>query len=81
TAQVTHGNPNAWFIAYAPADHPKIAVAVMAENAGWGAETAAPIASKLIQYYLTGSRPDAPAAPADSLKAPAEQPLHAEAIH
>jgi penicillin-binding protein 2 len=81
TAQVSKGNPNAWFIAYAPADHPRIAIAVMAENAGWGAETAAPIASKLIEYYLMGRRPDAPAAPADSLKTSAQPPLHAEAIH
>jgi len=82
TAQNSHGNPHAWFIAYAPADHPKIAVAVLAENGGWGAEAAAPIASKMIEYYLTGRRHDAPAAPADSAKAAAPQSqLHADVVH
>ncbi|WP_126453059.1 penicillin-binding protein 2 [Sulfuriflexus mobilis] len=40
------------FIAFAPAEDPQIAIAVIAENAGSGSATAAPIARKLIDYYL-----------------------------
>jgi penicillin-binding protein 2 len=57
---------NALFIAFAPADHPRIALALVAENAGWGAGVAAPIAKKVLDYYLTGKRPgekDKPAPP------------------
>lgn len=43
---------NAWFIGYAPADHPKIAVCVFVETGGHGGDTAAPIASKMIGTYL-----------------------------
>lgn len=42
------------FIAFAPADDPQIAIAVIAENAGGGSTTAAPIARKLLDYYLLG---------------------------
>ncbi|MGH8205348.1 MAG: penicillin-binding protein 2, partial [Steroidobacteraceae bacterium] len=43
---------HAWFIAFAPFDHPRIAVAVLVEHAGFGAEAAAPIARKVIDAYL-----------------------------
>lgn len=43
---------HAWFVAYAPADHPKIAVAVIVEHAGHGGTVAAPIAKALIEEYL-----------------------------
>jgi penicillin-binding protein 2 len=43
---------HAWFIAYAPAEAPKIAVAVLVENAGFGASNAAPIARKVMDTYL-----------------------------
>ncbi len=43
---------HAWFIAFAPVDNPKIAVAVIVENGGWGASAAGPIARKLFDYYL-----------------------------
>ncbi len=46
---------HAWFMAYAPADHPKIALAVLVENGGFGAQAAAPIARKVIDRYLLGS--------------------------
>ncbi len=69
TAQNPHGNDHSWFIAYAPADHPKIAICVLGENAGWGASVAAPIASKLVEYYLTGRRHDVPPAAKDSTAA------------
>ena len=48
---------HALFIAYAPADNPKIAVAVVVENAGFGARHAAPIARKVLDYYLLGKLP------------------------
>ena len=43
---------HAWFIAFAPAEAPRIAVAVLVENAGFGAGNAAPIARKVIDTYL-----------------------------
>ncbi len=52
------------YIAFAPADKPKIALAVIVENAGFGAAAAAPIARMAIDYYLLGKRPDEPAKPA-----------------
>jgi penicillin-binding protein 2 len=49
---------HALFIAFAPADDPKIAVAVLVENGGHGSSTAAPIARKVIDYYLLGIEPE-----------------------
>jgi len=51
---------HALFIAYAPADDPKIALAVVVENAGFGARAAAPIARQVLDYYLLGKQPPAP---------------------
>ena len=48
---------HALFIAYAPADNPKIAVAVLVENGGHGGSTAAPIARAVFDYYLLGKLP------------------------
>ena len=48
---------HAWFIAFAPADKPRIALAVLAENAGHGGTISAPIARKVIDYYLLGKVP------------------------
>ena len=48
----------AWFIAYAPADDPKIAVAVMVEHGGFGASTAGPIARKIMDAWLLGKMPE-----------------------
>ncbi|HSC95949.1 MAG TPA: penicillin-binding protein 2 [Burkholderiales bacterium] len=45
------------FIAYAPAESPRIALAVIVENAGFGARAAAPLARKVIDYYLLGKLP------------------------
>lgn len=50
------------YIAFAPADKPKIALAVIVENAGFGAAAAAPIARLAIDYYLLGKRPEDPVA-------------------
>lgn len=55
TAQNPHGQDHSWFIAYAPADDPKIAICVLVENAGFGATVAAPIAQRIILKYLFGS--------------------------
>jgi penicillin-binding protein 2 len=43
---------HAWFIAYAPADDPKIAISVLVENGGFGAAAAAPVARKVLDAYL-----------------------------
>ncbi|MCA1925247.1 MAG: penicillin-binding protein 2 [Thiobacillus sp.] len=48
---------HALFIAYAPAEKPAIALAVMVENGGSGSGTAAPIARAVFDFYLTGKRP------------------------
>lgn len=50
---------HALFIAYAPADDPKIVIAVMVENGGHGGSTAAPIARKVADYWLLGKLPEA----------------------
>jgi penicillin-binding protein 2 len=51
---------HAWFIAYAPAENPRIALAVLVENGGFGAAAAAPIARRVLDYYLLGSAPPGP---------------------
>ena len=54
TAQNPRGRNHGWFIAYAPAENPQIAIAVLTENSGYGSISAAPVASLLIEKYLTG---------------------------
>lgn len=46
---------HAWFIAFAPVDDPKIALAVLVENGGGGSEFASPVARKILDYYLLGA--------------------------
>jgi penicillin-binding protein 2 len=53
---------HALFIAFAPLESPTIALAVVVENAGFGARAAAPIARQVLDYYLLGKRVDKPAA-------------------
>ena len=48
---------HALFIAYAPAEKPTIALAVLVENGGFGAQSAAPIARMVLDYYLLGKLP------------------------
>ncbi len=55
TAQNPHGKDHSLFVAFAPRDNPKIAIAVMVENAGFGATWAAPIASLMMEKYLKDS--------------------------
>jgi penicillin-binding protein 2 len=82
---------NALYVAFAPADNPKIALALIVENVGFGASFAAPIARKALDYYLLGKRPKpkdpvpgtpgaapkpgAPAAPPAAAPAPARVDL------
>jgi penicillin-binding protein 2 len=54
TSQNPHGDDHSVFIAFAPRENPKIAVAVYVENSGYGGRFAAPIASLIIEKYLTG---------------------------
>ncbi|MDD5990918.1 MAG: penicillin-binding protein 2 [Paludibacteraceae bacterium] len=54
TAQNPHGKDHAIFIGFAPVEDPQIAVAVVVENAGYGATWACPVASMMMEQYLTG---------------------------
>lgn len=62
---------HAWFISFAPADKPRIAVVVLAENGGHGGGTAAPIARKVMDYYLLGKVPQVPAGKPSAVTIPA----------
>ena len=53
---------HSWFIAYAPAENPQIALAVLVENGGFGAKSAAPIARQVLDYYLVDRHAAAPEA-------------------
>ena len=53
-----HQRDHALYVALAPADDPKVALAVIVENAGWGAGSAAPIARRVFDYMLTGQYPN-----------------------
>jgi penicillin-binding protein 2 len=64
---------HAWYLAYAPADHPKIAIAVLVENGGFGAQAAAPIVRAVFDYYLLGQKPTAPAAAGPALREPEDE--------
>ncbi len=54
TVQNPHGENHSVFVAFAPVDNPQIAISVVVENAGYGSVWAAPIASLMIEKYLTG---------------------------
>lgn len=54
TADNPHGKPHSLFVAYAPVKNAKIAICVVVENSGFGATWAVPIASLMIEKYLTG---------------------------
>ncbi len=93
TAQNPHGEDHSWYTAYAPADHPEIALAIIVENAGHGSEIAAPIARDFLKEYfrpgrrggrpaltsLPEARPVAPRAPRVRLSVPeAAAAIHAD---
>jgi penicillin-binding protein 2 len=63
-----HLRDHALFIAFAPAENPTIALAVLVENAGFGARAAAPVARQVLDFYLLGKRAAKPAVPAPALK-------------
>jgi penicillin-binding protein 2 len=77
-----HGTPerlrdNALFTAFAPADKPRIAIAIVVENAGFGSTGAAPIVRKALDYYLLGKRPGEkarPQAPQEAVPASEDNP-------
>jgi len=52
TAQNPRGQDHAWFVAYAPADKPELAIAVVVENGGHGGAAALPIARKMFETYF-----------------------------
>lgn len=54
TAQNPHGPDHAWFVGFAPFDNPRIAIAVLMENAGFGGSHAAPVAGMCMEQYLYG---------------------------
>ena len=60
TSQNPHGDDHAWFVGFAPAGDPQIVAAVIVEGGGHGSTAAAPIVSRLIDFYLEkeGVEPD-----------------------
>jgi penicillin-binding protein 2 len=54
TAQNPPNPDHAWFLGFAPFDNPRIAIAVLIENAGFGGTAAAPVAGMCIERYLYG---------------------------
>ncbi|MHB1550942.1 MAG: peptidoglycan D,D-transpeptidase FtsI family protein [Vulcanimicrobiaceae bacterium] len=56
TATNPFGAPHSWFVCFAPADHPRVAVAIVVENAGYGAAVAAPIARDVLRVALQSVR-------------------------
>ena len=71
---------HALFIAFAPLESPKIALAVLVENAGFGARYAAPIARQVLDYYLLGKKPADPA-PAPAAAAAPATPYNEDNAH
>src|SRR6202011_301322 len=56
TATNPHGRSQAWFVAFAPAEAPRVVVAVIVENVGYGGTYAAPIAREVLRVALARSR-------------------------
>ena len=56
TATNPHGRSHAWFVAFAPAEAPRVAVAIVVENVGYGGTYAAPIAREVLRVALARSR-------------------------
>lgn len=82
SALAEQNRDHSWFVAFAPVDHPRIAIAVIVENAGWGAAAAAPIARQLFDFYMTGK---VPASISDQLvtvaKPPAPKKAASDEVH
>ncbi len=61
TATNPQGRSHAWFVCFAPADHPRVAVSIVVENVGYGATYAAPIARDVVRTALeSATSPEAP---------------------
>lgn len=78
-----HQRDHALYTAYAPADEPRIVVAMVVENAGFGAEHAAPIARRVLDYWLQGLYPndeDMAAVSKGQAAAPIGKPLLASEV-
>ncbi len=78
-----HQRDHALYMAFAPADNPQIALAVIVENAGFGAEHAAPIARRVFDYVLLGQYPseeDMAAVKKGQASAPMGKPRRADEI-
>jgi len=58
TAQNSQGDDHAWFVSYAPADNPEIAMAVIVENGGGGGPNAVPVGRKIYEAYFDAKRRD-----------------------
>ncbi|MDO8650701.1 MAG: penicillin-binding protein 2 [Undibacterium sp.] len=74
---------HSWYTAFAPADQPRIAIAIIVENGGFGSTGAAPIVRKALDYYLLGKRPkdkdNVPTPKSDALATRAESEAQADA--
>jgi penicillin-binding protein 2 len=57
TAENSHGRDHSWFMGFAPVENPKVAIAVLVENGGFGATFAVPIARLMVQKYMKGEIP------------------------
>jgi penicillin-binding protein 2 len=75
-----HLRDHALFIAYAPVDHPQIALALVVENGGWGAQSAGPIARRVLDYYLVERQNPKNEAAAVAAAASATEPVSAPVI-
>jgi len=65
TAQNPHGDDHAWFMCFAPAENPEVALAVIVENAGHGSSEAAPVAAQWLKAYFIESGRLAPETPTE----------------
>ena len=63
TSQNPHGEDHAWFVGFAPFEKPTIAICVMIENAGFGGVAAAPVAQRMMNFYLNGIKNPLPPPP------------------
>ena len=76
---------NGLYIGFAPADAPRIAIAAVVENGGWGAGVAAPLVRKAMDYFMLGKRPNEPiksVAPTEAVTAdaPVEGPTSEDSV-
>ena len=56
TAENPHGQDHGWFIAYAPAERPRLVIACLVEQGTFGATAAGPVVYEVLQAYLTGAK-------------------------